>query len=84
MNQATRALLSNNRLRITAYNSLRNDTAYLLRENRPWPDMFLLFAEMASVQPILMAAVANQLVTQDQQWLVVVLNLVGSDGKRTN
>jgi hypothetical protein len=79
MNQATRALLANNRLRITAYNSLKNDTAWLLRENRPWPDMFLLFAEMPSIKSILMSAVAAQLVTQDQQWLVVVLNLVSND-----
>jgi hypothetical protein len=78
MQQATRALLASSRLRITAYSSLRNSTAWLLRENRPWPDMFLLFAETASIKEILKSAVSSQLVTQDQQWLVVVLNLLGT------
>ncbi|XP_059489229.1 ionotropic receptor 25a-like [Neocloeon triangulifer] len=76
MQQGTRALLANSRLRITSYATLRNDTAWLLRENRPWPDMFLLFAEVASITNILTSAVNYGIVNQDQQWLVVVLNLV--------
>jgi hypothetical protein len=78
MQQATRALLSTSRLRIATYSSLRNATAWLLRENRPWPDMFLLFAETASIKEILRSAVISQLVVQDQQWLIVVLNLLSS------
>jgi hypothetical protein len=76
MQQATRALLATSRLRIASYSSLRNATAWLLRENRPWPDMFLLFAETASIKEILKSAVYSQLVVQDQQWLIIVLNLV--------